>query len=386
MRLPVRKRPYWVRIAEGLSLGYRRNQTAGTWSMRVADGRGSRWIKKLADADDHDDNAMSFWQAQAKARQLWHGSAPDDGSKLQTVAEVLTAYAADLELRGAGSGDAKRVENHLPPTLATKLVAQLNARELKAWRNGLLKKGLAPGSITRYSKSFKAALNLCAAHDPARVTNSKAWAVGLAALPDSSRARNIVLTDDQVRRFVTAAYTVSTATGMLVELAAVTGARPVQLRRLTVADVQRDRLMMPSSRKGRGKKRIERRALPIPEALAARLRQLGKGRAPDVPLLLADDGEPWSQWGHSEPIRQAVEAAGLDEEVTIYALRHSSIVRMLQKGIPIQFVSDHHDTSPEMIRQHYAKWIPADLHDQATRGALIDLGAPVTGNVVPLTR
>src|SRR5262249_28661796 len=147
-----------------LSLGYRRNQTGGSWSMRVADGHGSRWIKVIGKADDFENtpDALDYWAAQRRAVELRPGGAPDHG-KLQTVKQALASYAADLELRGGGSGDAKRVENHLPPTLASKLVGVLNASELKAWRNGLLKKGLAPGSITRYSKSFKAALNLCAA-------------------------------------------------------------------------------------------------------------------------------------------------------------------------------------------------------------------------------
>ena len=34
------KKPTFVRIGDGLGLGYRRNRTAGTWVVRVADGLG----------------------------------------------------------------------------------------------------------------------------------------------------------------------------------------------------------------------------------------------------------------------------------------------------------------------------------------------------------
>src|SRR5262249_26743829 len=50
-KLAVRKKPYWTPISPGIHLGYRRNQTAGTWSVRVADG-GAEWIKRIAVADD----------------------------------------------------------------------------------------------------------------------------------------------------------------------------------------------------------------------------------------------------------------------------------------------------------------------------------------------
>ena len=38
LKLPIERKPVFVRIAPGLSLGYRRNQVAGTWVMRIADG------------------------------------------------------------------------------------------------------------------------------------------------------------------------------------------------------------------------------------------------------------------------------------------------------------------------------------------------------------
>src|SRR5262249_11429570 len=37
-RLDVRKKPYWTQLSPGIALGYRRNEGAGTWSVRVADG------------------------------------------------------------------------------------------------------------------------------------------------------------------------------------------------------------------------------------------------------------------------------------------------------------------------------------------------------------
>jgi hypothetical protein len=54
LKLPVQKKPHWQRLGTGLSLGYRRNQGAGTWSIRAADGDGGEWLEKFGTADDHE--------------------------------------------------------------------------------------------------------------------------------------------------------------------------------------------------------------------------------------------------------------------------------------------------------------------------------------------
>jgi hypothetical protein len=63
-----------------------------------------------------------------------------------------------------------------------------------------------------------------------------------------------------------------------------------------------------------------------------------------------------------------------------YALRHSSIVRGLRKGLPIQQVAKLHNTSVKMIERHYAKYIATALEDLA-RAAVVPRAG---GNVVPM--
>ena len=187
--------------------------------------------------------------------------------------------------------------------------------------------------MTRTCKAMAAALSLCAAHN-SRIQNRDAWRVGLASLPDSTTtARSVVLDDDKVRSIVAAAHEISPALGLKVEVLAVTGCRPSQARRLLVGDVQKARLLMPSSRKGKGKKRVERRAVPIPEGLALRL-PASKGRAPDDVLLLNDDGEPWGKSALRDPFRAVAKAVGLNPaRVTPYALRHTWIALRLVRGL-----------------------------------------------------
>ena len=173
----------------------------------------------------------------------------------------------------------------------------LTFRDLRHWRDGLNRRGLAPASVNRSASVFKAALNLAADHDT-RIANRSAWERGLASLPDAEQSRNVTLPQGTILNIIESAYETSGETfGLLIEVAAVTGARVSQLARLEVSDLQGDRadprLMMPSSRKGRGRKRIDRRPVPITTIVARLLQHAAVGRSGDAPLLTRSDGNAW---------------------------------------------------------------------------------------------
>ena len=397
-KLAVRKKPYYIRLSPGIALGYRRNAGAGTWTVRVADG-GAEWIKKIALADDLEGasppHVLSYWQALDTARALARrqpGEAIDQSRPL-TVAEALDRYEADLKARGGSPYNAEHPRIHLPGSILTKPVALLGASELRKWRDSLLAKGLAPSTVNRTKTGLRAALELAAAHDP-RIGNEKSWRRGLAALPDAHNARNVILDDATVRRIVGAAYEHDRALGLMVEVAAVTGARLSQLARLEVGDLQADgsepRLHMPLSAKGRRRnKRHERRPLPITPPLASVLKQEAAGRPGHAPLLVRSNGERWGHGRrrhHRNDFRAVVKAAGLDPDVvTLSAMRHSSIVRMLVNNVPIRVVAAAHDTSSKMIEATYSKHI-SEFTDRLARAALLQIEQPSAANVVPLAK
>jgi len=67
--------------------------------------------------------------------------------------------------------------------------------------------------------------------------------------------------------------------------------------------------------------------------------------------------------------------------VTLYALRHSSIVRHLLAGTPIRVTADMHDTSVAMLERTYSRFI-ADHSDALTRRALLDIAPQPAGDKV----
>jgi integrase len=368
LKLEPRKKPYAVRVAPGVRLGYRRNEVTGTWSVIAADGKGGNWVKRFGLADDHDEangeQVLTFWQAQERARKLARGGKnadnEDDEGRPVTLREALDAYQADLIVRGGDVHNVARVRRHLSNTLNAKTVALLTARELRRFRDSLLAKKLRASSVNRISNALRAALNLAAAHDQ-RINNQTAWRIGLANIFDAAQARNIILSDQVIREIIIAAFAIGPELGQLVETAAVTGARVSQIANLRVADLQADRpdprLTMPSSRKGRGQKKVTHVPVPIPIRVAEKLKRASKGKAIDAPLLTKPSGERWKQSDHSRLFRRAVLGAALDPgEVTLYALRHSSIVRDLLANVPVRIVATKHDTSIPMIERNYSKY------------------------------
>jgi integrase len=366
LKLSARKKPYTALIAPGIFLAYRRNAGAGTWSVKC-----KTWLKRFALADDHEDangeSVMTYWQALEHAKTLARAG-EGNSEQLISVAEAVDAYEADLETRGGRKYNATQLRLHLTDALKSKAVALLTERELRDWRAGLVKGGLKPSSADRIGRALKAALALAARNDKS-ITNAAAWKNGLKKLPDSEVARNVIQPDHTVAALVSGAYAEGDDFGLLIDVLAETGARESQVFRLTPHDLQdrnpvAPRLMTPTSKKGKNRK-VEYRPLPISPRLTKALRKQAAGRAEHDPLFD-------KMWNLAALFRPVVERLGLGPEVTPYALRHSSIVRQLLKGVPTRIVAAHHDTSVAMIEKNYSRYIIGDPSEALTRATLLD--------------
>jgi integrase len=391
LKLPVQKKSYFTTISPGIALGYRRNAGAGVWSVRAGDGHGAYWLKRIAIADDHEeangDTVLTYWEAIDKARALARGDQVS-GDRPATVSEAIERYEDDLRSRGGRVYNARLARIHLPAVLLGKPVGLLSASELRRWRDSLLE-GRSAGTVNRTITTLRAALELACSLDP-RITNREAFRTGLQKLRDAGRSRNVVIGDADLRRLIEAAYAQSQELGLLVETGAVTGARRSSLARLTIGDLQdgqAPRLLMPTSVKGKGVKRFDKRPVPIPDSLAVKLRVASAGRSDSAPLLVEPGtGVAWAPSNHWELFREITAKVGLDPNVvTFNALRHSSITRQLLNGTPVRLVAQMHDTSVSQIEATYSKYIGE--HGEALyRRGLLDLGAPEADNVTRLRR
>jgi integrase len=382
-RVKLKAGRYWISVAPGCAFGYRKGSKGGVWTAKLVKGA-RRLEKKIGPADDvlpaDGKLAFNFAQAQERARAWFvkaeRGDASEEGEPL-ALWQALDQYEADLLTRGGDAGNVGRIRAHVTAPLASKLVTDLTEKELKRWRDGLATK-LAPATVNRTMTALKAAFNLAADLDK-RIADRRPWEIGLATLPGAEQSRNVILGDDVVRRLIAAAYEHSQQFGLLVEVAAVTGARYRQIANLQCRDLQNHqapRLLIPASSKGKGKGGV-RRPVPIGTPLAARLAAAAEGRPAEAPLLIKPSGGPWRKSDHSRPFARAAAGADLDpKEVTLYSLRHSSIVRQIKANVPIRIIAVSHDTSVRMIEQHYSSEI-ADFADEIARGAMLATGAEI---------
>jgi len=385
LKLPVQGKPYWLPLTSGISLGYRRTEGVGTWSVRIADGKGGGPIKRLASADDHaaadGKNIMDFGQAQAAALRYATsgGKTAAPVAAALTLGEALDAYAADLEARNGDRRNWSRLRHNLPPLMLKRLLATITPKDLSLWRNAIAERQ-KPSSVNRLVIVFRAVMHLAAKHgaklDPK-------WRDGLETLPNSREAHNDVRPQETVARLVHAARERSPEAGLMVEVLAQTGARYSQLARCNVRDLLADALclMVPASYKGKKTKKMVPARVPLPEDLIARLRLAAADRPGGEPLLRKPNGTRWATGEILWDIKQSAKAIG-EKGLTSYALRHTHITAQLLDRIPIALVAKLHDTSVLMIEQHYAAAI-ASHSDDLVRASIrpIDQAA---GNVVPL--
>jgi hypothetical protein len=381
-RLEPRGKPYKARLLPGVHLGYRAAQSGtGSWVCICADGKGAQWQKVIGHADDKQASdgtaVLSYEQAANRARALARGDANAAADRPVSIKEALTAYAADLTVRGRSAYNAAWVVTHLPAHLAAQPLSQVTAKQLRAWRDGLIKAGMQPATANRLFKGAAAAFALQARLDARVAANARAWKVGLEALRGTGKARDAVLSDAQVLAVVRAAYAISDEFGLYCALHAETGSRSSQLARCLVGDLHHDKLMVPASHKGRGGGRGGHVGVPLTPALAARLHQAAAGRPPRDPLLRRADGAPWRPQvaDHRRLFEQAARAAGLPAGTSIYALRHSSVARALLRGTPIKLVADWHDSSTGILERHYARYLVRH-GDDLIRAVLLDTTPP----------
>jgi integrase len=388
LTLPVQSKPHWTTVAPGgVGLGYRRNKKIGAWVVRVADDHNGYTTFGLGVAPDDYEPAdgvhvLDFSQAVERARELARSKDGSGGGRPTTWRAALDAYENDLRSRGGDPGNARRVRNRLPPALLDKPVGLLTAPELRHWRDALLNQGLTAGAVSRITRAAKASLTAAAKLDTRIV--KRPWVEALGGLRDTWKPVDRVIDDHAVCALVTGAYAHDPEFGLLVDTLAVTGSRLSQNLRLTVDDLQADglaaRLLVPASRKGR-RKEPGRTPVPITAALAHALAAAAAGRARTAPLLVQRDGTPWPAHLVFKLFAEVAQSAGI--AATTYNLRHSSIVRMLLRGVPLRLVASLHDTSSAMIERTYSSHISSH-GDELARRALLNTKQPVRANVVPL--
>jgi integrase len=415
--LAPRGKPYFKDIIPGLRLGYRKNrQSAATWLAARYLGAGKYQFEPLGIADDlgvSAEAAITYDEAKAAALR-WAKQAALSPAISLTVRAAVEEYGALRDKREqARVGTVFRAKNDFrskaQAVFVSKLadieVNRLAKADLKSWRDGLnagRERPLAVASVNRMCTDLKAALRQ-AIETHQLTLDPKVLTEGLRAARGETVENNRpaqVLSQGEVNAIIDAARELDAELGWhgdlyrMVLVLAATGARFSQVKRLTVGDVDGQRIHVPVSHKGSGRKARTHNIMHVHQDVIEALRPVLNGRASGDFLLerptfdkagaeigrgpwqAADDLDRPGRWG------AILAKAGLKPDLLPYCLRHSSIVRWLSKRLAVKAVADLHDTGTPMIERHYARYIN-DVMQDVMAASVEPMGG---GTVTPLLR
>jgi integrase len=434
-KLKPRDKPYYRIVEKGAHLGYRRlkGRRAGTWCDRQYAGNQDYKVEGIGIADDLSDAdgvmILDYWQAVEKVRERLkkraHGTARGEALTVRTAVVPYIAERDARDTRRKGRpvrSDAHRLARYVigreargnrkaiePAKLAHLPLHALQEDDLERWRDAL-PASLKGASKKRTINDLKAALLAAYAKHrrwldpslPAIIKHGLKQSNGHDDDAEPLARDNQILGDAKITRLLRASTQVDAEQDwrgdlfrMVVVLAA-TGARYSQVTRMRVGECQIDkrRLLVPKSRKGKGKSGST--PVPVEQDVIEALLPAVTGRPSDAPLLerwrhRQVAGGKWERaergaWQRSELDRpwELIRERAKMPDVIPYALRHSSIVRGLKANLPARLVAALHDTSVVMLERHYAKWIVDGLEELATRAVVKLMPLDADMNIVRL--
>ena len=402
-KLPLNKSGYWVPIARGFALGYRKGSKGGTWLARLIDKTGRRETA-LGHADNvlEPDGARIFdyAQAQAKARE-WLASLGDKSEiGPYTVDQCLDHYVAEYKRRGGKA--LSRVEGSasafIRPRLGKYEVDALTATMIRQWlgelanapprlrtRDGQQQKVRAispddPDAVRRRRASanrilniLKAALNL--AYREGQVKADDAWR-RVKPFREADAPKIRYLSHDEAQRLVNAS-----APGFrpLIQCALLTGCRYGEIVGFGVSDFDRKAgtISVRSSKAG------GTRHVVLTEDGVMLFEQHTAGKSGGALVFTRPDGARWGPSNQHRRLREACANAAIDPPTSFHVLRHTYATHLLQAGAPLPVIAanlGHADT--RMTERHYAHLVPSHMA-QVIRATMPKLGLVEPHSIAP---
>ena len=353
-KLIPRKARYWQKVTTGRYIGFYRTENGGTWHARMLNEAKKRVFTQL-DGDIDNDYSDVLKQA-----MNWFENAQGVANHRYTVQMAVDDYVKHLEIvktERAARETKQRLKKHLTSKFGTVELAKLTTKQVKAVRDGMVKKLKNPDkdnledirkskdSANRVMNMVKAAFNL--AYQEGMVASDDAWK-RVKSFQEVGANRQLFLTDKQITALLN-----NTKGGFhnLVEVAVLTGARYGELCSAKVKDFDQEAGTLTLS--GKTKPHL----VYLSDKVVKVLKRITRNSLPTAHLLMKDDGTSWGRGHQQRRMIEAVQVANLPPETVFYSLRHYHISKALIAGIPIQMVAENCGTSVRMIEKHYGKFL-----------------------------
>lgn len=363
--LEPRREPYWLRMAKGCALGFRRGPD--TWIARYTSKDAKKVYKAL-------DGLIEYDEAK-KAAEDWFATlvgAAVRAPKRATVRDALeSGYLAYLKRQGRAE-TAKEAEGRFKLTVWDDDIAGLPLESVTKddffeWRDRLTE-GRQPRSVNRQFRAVAAGLER-AVSDCGYVGNPDAWRIE--PLPDATEddGDTAVFLDAEQRKALigaASAYAADFLRGL--EL---TGARPKELAEAVASDFHGTTLKL-SHKKGRPPK-TRARYVYLDATAVEFFTRMTKDKTPKAPIFTEDGETPWRRHVWARDVRDAITAANktlkgkhrIPIAATAYSFRHARISELLQvHSVDPLTVAQQCGTSLAMIEKAYLRFIPSAMAEK----------------------
>ena len=363
-RLKARHSPYWQRVSTGCHVGFRKLDSGsdGTWLAQAYDAATQKQTRRSLGSFGSSPSHLRF-NAAKKAAEAWFKHLGRGGSvDTLTVREACEEYVASVRMNGRESTAADIAARFKRRIYSEKIaridLPKLTRRHVETWRLNLTTTPVvinphakkprtrvrASSSINRDMAALRAALNL--AHDNGAVTSDMAWRVALRRIENADRSRDAYLDRAQRGSLIANA---PPDLALFLQGLSVIPLRPGALAALKAASFEK-RLSVLTI--GKDKSGDDRR-IKLPKQTSTFFGAQARGKLPSAPLLARADGKPWDKDSWKKPVKAAARAAGLSDNITAYAMRHSTITDLVTGGLDLLMVAQVSGTSVDMIEKHY---------------------------------
>ena len=297
----------------------------------------------------------------------------------ETVGEYLDAWletTAKPSVRSRTLADYTRViDAYIRPHLGNVRLSRLSALEVRGMLAKLGERGLGPRTIRMAHEVIRNALEQAVSDRLLRDNPARARLVAK-ALPAKVQKEPATIPADAVGGFLEVAR--DDRLGAFWVLQLLGGLRPSEGLALRWSDVNDDTISVTRVLVDRAgpvhfappKSKTSRRAVVVPDVVVQALREHRKqqlaGRLVAGPawedggLIFCDEtGKPLRQDHVRWHFKKVSEAAELPSSLTLYSLRHSCAMLLLEKGVPLKIVSER--------LGHSTIALTADVYSHVTR-------------------
>ncbi|MCE9659932.1 MAG: tyrosine-type recombinase/integrase [Burkholderiales bacterium] len=363
-RLQARRAPYWQKLSTGCHVGLRKLATnsEGTWIAQAYDAATQKQTRRSLGTFGELSAHLRF-DAAKKAAEAWFEHLGRGGSlDTLTVREACEEYVASVRTKGR-EATAVDIAARFKRRVYTEKIAdidlpKLTRKHIEAWRSKLTAipvvvnphakkpktRVRALSTVNRDMAALRAALNL--AHDNGAVTSDMAWRVALRRIENADGRRDAYL--DRAQRSALIANSPPDLALFLQGLSVIP-LRPGALASLKAASFEKRLSVLTIGKdKTGGDRRIK-----LPKQTSTFFGAQAMNKLPSAPLLARGDGKPWDKDSWKKPVRAAAKAAGLSDDITAYAMRHSTITDLVTGGLDLLTVAQVSGTSVAMIEKHY---------------------------------